>query len=196
MKRIIELKSIYDWADAGEEKSIYSSIIGFFSSYEKATEQMNNMSHDGCVMFLTYEYDIDKINSEPTDNSENWICTRQYKVINGKITLTHSTYSTWCGHTEDEYSYHTGDIIEYVGIEDTIWKGIVCHPPISIDEVKERGLMIDEYDDSYMVYGLGEGDTHDHIMSYNVIGLANVTDEERKQYEEKLEERIKANTQH
>ena len=40
------------------------------------------------------------------------------------------------------------------------------------------------------------GDTHDHIMSYNVIGLANVTDEKRKQYEEKLEERIKANTQH
>lgn len=189
MSTIIELKSIYEWADNGEEKSTYTSTIGFFSSYEKVIEQMNNIPHNGCIMFLTNEYGVDKINSEPTECDENWLCTRQYKVINGKVTLTHSTNSTWCGHTEDEYCYHTGDVIEYVGVGDTICKGIVCHPPISKDEVNERGLMVDESDDSYMVFGLGDGDTHDHIMSCNIIGIANITNDERQQYEEKLNER-------
>ena len=64
MKRIIELKSIYDWADAGEEKSIYSSIIGFFSSYEKATEQINNtlksLSSLKGIEFVSLDYnDVD-----------------------------------------------------------------------------------------------------------------------------------------
>ena len=65
----------------------------------------------------------------------------------------------------------------YIGIIDSL-------PP-----VYGKYKSLDNTDDSYLIYELGNGDTHDHIMSKNIIGLAKLDWETRKKYQDKLQER-------
>ena len=62
--------------------------------------------------------------------------------------------------------------------------------PILIYDEKKVDC-IDFTDDSYIVYDLGDGDTHDHIMTNYIIGLANIRPDTYKAYKDKLKERMK-----
>ena len=193
MEKIIELKTIYDYGE--NERNIYSSIVGYYSSYDTAIKQMDRLYNKDkrYIMFLTEEYKIDVI-SEYSDNYEAWVCVRQYKYIDGEgMVMTHETVRDFKGHVTDKYSYKPGDVIEYMDSHDMINIAIVGYTPITIEEVKKRNITVDDSDDSYLVYDLGKGDTHDHISSCLIIGYADVSPEIYKQYQDKLKERYEQN---
>lgn len=193
MNTIIELKAIYDYGE--NERNIYSSIVGYYSNYDNVIKQMDRLYNKdkGYIMFLTEEYKTDII-SKYSDNYEAWICARQYKYIDGKgIVMTHETVRNFKGHIPDEYSYKPGDIIEYIDSHDMVYVAIVGYTPITVEEAVKRGITLDDSDDSYLVYELGKGDTHDHISPCLILGHAEVLPEEYKKYKDKLKERYEQN---
>lgn len=194
MKTIIELKSVYDYSEGEPERSLYESVVGYYSGFDEAVKQIETLvdGTDNYVMFLASEYVLDDISDE-SDVWSRWIKTRQYKRIGGEVVMTHETCKNYKGFIETLYTYKPGDIIEYIGYKDTVYTAIVGYTPPTVKEVEERGLVLDDTDDSYLVYELGEGDTHDHIPSTHIIGLVDATPDVFKQYKEKLKERYEVN---
>lgn len=186
MKSIIELKAIVDFTSR-----IYVDVIGYYTTYDNVIEQIKDLSEGRIdhIMFHTYEYRLDIVDKE-IYFEERIVSERQYKIIDGEVVLIHETLGEYKGHTENEYSFKRGDIINYIGYEDNIYTGIVCNPPISKEEAEKRQLTLDNLDDSYLVYELGDGNTHDHVRTINIIGLADISEEQKKLFEDKLKERL------
>ncbi len=195
MNTIIELKSVYDYTTEEEtEKSIYESVVGYYSSIDKAIKQMKVLTtkDNNYVMFLVSEYILDDI-SDDNDTWTRWIKECQYKCIDSEIVMTHESNKIYNGFVADEFSYKPGDIIEYIGFKDTVYQGIVGYTPPTVEEIEKRRLIVDDTDDCYLVYALGDGDTHDHVRTNYIIGYADVSPEIYKQYKDKLKERNEVN---
>jgi hypothetical protein len=107
--------------------------------------------------------------------------------------MIHETPKDYKGHIASEYDYKSGDIIRWINGHHDVCMGIVCLPPISVAEVKVRNIEVDTFDDCYHVYCLGDGDTHEHVPTVHSLGYAEVSEEERKKYEDKLKERNEVN---
>ena len=195
MNTIIELKSVYDYADIDEDEMLFKSFIGYYSTYEKVEEVIKKLceSDDSYKMFITNEYVIDKLVPANADGFDSWVCSRQYKLIDGSVVMVHEVTKEYKGHIASEYDYKSGDIIKWIDGTINVYTGIVCMPPISVEEVKVRGIEVDSFDDCYHVYCLGEGDTHEHVPTVHILGYAEVSEEERKKYEDKLKERNEVN---
>lgn len=207
MNTMIELKAVYDFGENGV-RDIYTYTVGYYSSYDYVEKQIdvfckqedeyvNGFYGRSYVMFLTDEYVLDTIKEDNNDYS-SFVCTRQYKYINGKVVLIHETPKDYKGSDEnDAYAYKPGDIIEYlngnmVGSIGTS-VSIIGYAPATVEEMEKHHWVLDDTDDSYLVYDLGEGDTHDHIPSCRIIGLADISPDEEEKYREKLEERYLVN---
>lgn len=189
---VIRLESVYQIDNID---GAFQSVIGYYSNYinvVNAIKKLVDSDDYGYVMFLTDEYSID-IFSDDNSDYDAWLKTRQYKVIDNEVVMTHETVKDYKGFIADEYSYKPGDIIEYMDYDNRVGTGIIGYTPITAEEANKRQLQLDHFDDSYLVYGLGEGDTHHHISSFYILGLADVTPEVYKQYKDKLEERYKNN---
>ena len=193
MNTIIELKSVYDYSDDNEEKYISKSLVGYYSCYERVEEVIKYLSEkdDSYIMFLTDEYSIDELRPLNDDGFKNWHKTRQYKFINGSVVMIHETPKNYKGHIKSKYDYKSGDIIEWIDGHSNVYTGIVAMCPPSIEGLKHIHL-VDSMDDSYLVYLLGDGDTHEHIATVNIIGYADITPDKYKQYKDKLLERTTA----
>ena len=186
--------SVYDYANIDEDEMLFKSFIGYYSTYEKVEEVIKKLceSDDSYKMFITNEYVIDKLVPANADGFDSWVCSRQYKFIDGSVVMVHEVTKEYKGHIASKYDYKQGDIIKWIDGHD-VYTGIVCMPPISIEEVKVRGIEVDSFDDCYHVYCLGEGDTHEHVPTVHILGYAEVSEEERKKYEDKLKERNEVN---
>lgn len=195
MNTIIELKSIYDYSDIDEDEMLFNSFVGYYSTYEKVEEVINKLceSDESYKMFITNEYVIDKSLPANADGFDSWLCSRQYKLIGNSVVMTHETPKDYKGHIASEYDYKSGDIIKWMDGHNNTCTGIVCMPPMSIEEVKVRGIEVDSFDDCYHVYCLGEGDTHEHVPTVSIVGYADVSPEEYIEYKNKLKERNKVN---
>jgi hypothetical protein len=195
MNTIIELESIYDYSDIDEDEMLFKSFVGYYSSYEKVEEVIKKLceSDDSYKMFITDEYVIDKLVPANADGFDDWECTRQYKLIDGSVVMVHEVTKEYKGHIASKYDYKQGDIIKWIDGPNNVYTGIVCMPPISVEEVKARDMVVDSFDDCYHVYCLGEGDTHEHVPTVSIVGYADVSPEIYKQYKDKLKERYEQN---
>ena len=195
MNTIIELKSVYDYADIDEDEMLFNSFVGYYSTYEKVEAVIKDLceADSSYKMFITDEYVIDNSLSVNNDGFDGWECTRQYKFIDGSVVMVHEVTKEYKGHIASKYDYKQGDIIKWIDGHNNVYTGIVCMPPISIEEVKVRGIEVDSFDDSYHVYCLGEGDTHEHIPTVSIVGYADVSTEEYIEYKNKLKERNEVN---
>lgn len=195
MNTIIELKSVYDYADIDKDEMLFKSFIGYYSTYEKVEEVIKKLceSDDSYKMFITDEYVIDKLVPANADGFDSWLCSRQYKLIGNSVVMTHETPKDYKGHIASKYDYKQGDIIKWIDGPNNVYTGIVCMPPISIEEVKARNMVVDSFDDCYHVYCLGEGDTHEHVPTVSIVGYADVSPEEYIKYKNKLKERNEVN---
>lgn len=83
------------------------------------------------------------------------------------------------GRKTKDIRFKEGDIVEIIGF-DCSELAIVSAPPPSEDvykRLKKRAkeeypnisYFMDESDDCYLVYTLGEGDTHEHVLCFNVF---------------------------
>ena len=172
-----------------EDNTYYQYTVGYYSSYEMVEKVMYALyvvRED--ALFFTEEIQIDTIiNNE--DYYKDYVIQRQYKWVGDEIKMIHETPYYFNGYkNDDEYQYKVGDIIEYLDRNDKIGISIVGGVPIKYDKNKEG--FIDFTDDSYIVYDLGEGDTHDHILTINIIGLAEIGPDTYKAYKDKLKERM------
>ena len=195
MNTIIELMSVYDYADIDEDEMLFKSFIGYYSTYEKAETVIKDLceADSSYKMFTTDEYVIDKLVPSNADGFDAWKCTRQYKLIDGSVVMVHEVTKEYKGHIASEYDYKSGDIIKWMDGPSNVCTGIVCMPPMSIEEVKVRGIEVNSFDDCYHVYCLGEGDTHEHIPTVSIVGYADVSPEEYIEYKNKLKERNEVN---
>ena len=189
-KTIITL-TVYVLDNISTPNGAYNYDFGYYSNYETVERVIKSFGTVG-IMFITKERYLDKI-TDWTDNvdDDDLVCIRQYMVVNDEVVMVHETKHDYQGHI-GEIKYKPGDIIKYVGY-DGIETAIIRDTPYTTEEYKKRKLALDEMDDSYTVYTLGEGDTHDHIMTVFILGLADVPECTRKVYEAKLEERKEMN---
>ena len=80
------------------------------------------------------------------------------------------------GRKVKDIRFKEGDIVEILGF-DYSELAIVSAPPPSKEVYKQLAKrakeqhpkLMDESDDCYLVYTLGEGDTHEHVLCYNVF---------------------------
>ena len=83
------------------------------------------------------------------------------------------------GRKVKDIRFKEGDIVEIIGFN-CLELAIVSAPPPSEDVYKQmakrakerhskQSFFMDESDDCYLVYTLGEGDTHEHILCFNVF---------------------------
>jgi len=191
MNTIIELESVYDYADIDEDEMLFKSFMGYYSTYEKVEAVIKDLceADSSYKMFITNEYVID--NSLPVN--DDWECTRQYKFIDSSVVMVHEVTKEYKGHIASKYDYKQGDIIKWINGPNNVSTGIVCMPPISVEETKVRGIEVDSFDDCYHVYCLGEGDTHEHVPTVRIVGYADVSPEEYIEYKNKLKERNEVN---
>ena len=169
------------------EVNVYTLFCGNYTSYDTLERglmsiyrQIHGNSSERDV-FVTFEHIADP---ETFDEAVLLREIRQYRVVDGNATLIHSTKSQYKGReTEDAYS--KGDIIEYID-RDSVSTGIIRDCPITSSSPIASTLCLDMYDDSYLVYELGDNDTHQHVMSVYVIGKADVDNVTRGKYVEKL----------
>ena len=195
MNTIIELMSVYDYANIDEDEMLFKSFIGYYSTYEKVEAVIKDLckADSSYKMFITDEYVIDNLLPVNDDGFDDWECTRQYKFIDGSVVMVHEVTKEYKGHIASEYDYKSGDIIKWMNGPCNACTGIVCMPPMSIEEAKVRGIEVDSFDDCYHVYCLGEGDTHEHVPTVSIVGYADVSPDEYKAYKDKLSERLKNN---
>ncbi len=166
----------------------YKYTIGYYSSYEMVEKVMPALFViKDEALFITEEIQIDTITNNE-DYYKDYVTQRQYRWVDDEIKMIHETPYNFKGYKDDnEYQYKIGDIIEYICGNDKVEVSIVGGVPPKYNEEK----YFDYTDDSYLVYDLGEGDTHNHIPTCDIIGLANVDEEVAEMYKKKLEERIK-----
>lgn len=195
MNTIIELMSIYDYSDIDEDEMLFKSFVGYYSTYEKVEAVIKDLCEvdSSYKMFITDEYVIDNSLSVNNNGFDDWECTRQYKLIDGSVVMVHEVTKEYKGHIASKYDYKQGDIIKWIDGPNNVYTGIVCMPPISIEEVKARNMVVDSFDDCYHVYCLGEGDTHEHVPTVSIVGYADVSPEEYIEYKNKLKERNEVN---
>lgn len=173
-----------------DDNTYYEYTVGYYSSYELVEKVMYALYvNREDSLFFTEEIQLDTIiNNE--DYYLDYVIHRQYRWVGDKIKMIHETPYYFNGYKSDEdYQYKVGDIIEYLDRNNKIGVSIIGSVPIKYDEKKVD--CIDFTDDSYIVYDLGEGDTHDHIMTNYIIGLANIRPDTYKAYKDKLKERMK-----
>lgn len=162
--------------------------VGLFSSYDKVEKVMTELFESSTsplqIIFLTSEIEVDKVDYYG-ENCE----FRQYRFIDNVLTMVDKVTSTFSGYKDmSEYKYKVGDVIDYFEGE-RIQRGIVADVPPRYEKGKEN--YYDWYDDCYLVYGLGYGDTHGHISKIYIIGLSSLNKEEIQKYKDKLRERSK-----
>lgn len=185
-KTIIKLIG-FDFDEDESQKYYYDYVIGYFSSYEKAEEVMKQDVDVNHTLYQTEEIPLDfEYDENIGDIIRDYTTYRQYRFLDNKMILFHETKYDFKGYTEEMvYPYKVGNIIEYFGNDEKIYVGIID----SLPPVYGKYQSLDNTDDSYLIYDLGEGDTHDHIMTKNIIGLAKLDWETRKKYKDKLQER-------
>lgn len=180
-----------DIIEIDNEDSTYNRYtVGYYSSFEIAEQVMYTLFVlKDEILFLTEEIELDTIlNNE--DYYKDYITYRQYKWVGDEIKMIHETPYSFDGYRNDEdYQYKVGDIIRYLYSDNKIGISIVGGVPPRYD--KKKSQFFDFIDDSYLVYDLGEGDTHDHIMTFKIIGLAEIEPHTFKAYRDKLKERMK-----
>ena len=102
------------------------------------------------------------------------------------------------GRKKEDIRFKVGDIVEVVG-EDYSDLVIVGALPLTTDtycrmeedpeECEHPSHFLDESDDCYLVYTLGEGDTHEHVLCFNVFRpTRSVPTKIATQLKEKLDE--------
>lgn len=186
MKTIIRLNIVEIYRP---DNTYYKHTIGYYSSYEIVERIINDnefIRED--ILYITEELPLDKYEKVEENYGNDCITFRQYSFKDNSFVMTHETRYDFNGYKDDnDYQYKVGDIIEYLGRNNEIYIGIVGGIPLKYDLLKERYM--ESYDDSYILYSLGEGDTHEHIMAINIIGLPSVSPDTVKAYKDKLEER-------
>ena len=178
-RSIFVLKSIDIVSNRYPCRKIYWHTVGIYSDRrraEAALQRMVEVSADELrVGFVIYEKAFDS----PVDDAYSRPCNLNISSYtpDGKPLDVNRTpddcKSIFPGRHPDEIRFHCGDIVETVQYGRYATLGIVAGtPPTEADwqAMKDRAkadgvpAKLDYSDDSYLVYAIGEGDTHEHVM--------------------------------
>lgn len=108
-------------------------------------------------------------------------------------------FGRYKGRKTKDIRFKKGDIVEFISFDHSEL-GIVSAPPPSKEVYKRlekrakelypnNPFFMDESDDCFLIYTLGEGDTHQHIVCYKVFHPSKpVPNQIARKLQEKLEE--------
>lgn len=161
------------------------------------------------VGYLISERAVDAFMRQRFDMAADWVYNLRIRSYtpDGAFVCENSTPELapnyeFFGRKPEDIRFHHGDIVEVFGygFAELCIVDLVPPTPERIAERIERGKQmfpddwetlsrLDYTDDCYLVYCLGEGDTHDHPLSYTVLPPSKpVSEKYRQMLKDKLAE--------
>lgn len=192
-KSIFVLETINAMTNRYPKRKAERVAIGYFSTLAKAEEGLQNfvyteqiyekntprhewdMQHVG---YTIYEKPVDLLNTEGLNQISARTYTPDGKLLDEFLTPDDAPVHEFKGRPAEKIRFHKGDIVEVACFSYTELC-IVDLVPITPERVAERRerakkmypdcwemfSRLDYSDDCYLVYCLGEGDTHWHPLS-------------------------------
>ena len=193
------------------KQDVFSIIIGYFSTLKKAEMRMydyikerdeweKNRDSDDNHHYLGFHITEIPIDDNSFPYNDNIVSVRSYTPDGNlwdKCLSSHTLgeESKFYGREPKDIRFHKGDIVEVLFGGEFTELGIVDSEPPSIQDYErlaERApdwFFMDFTDDSYTIYYLGEGDTHNHPKCTNIFPPSKpVSKSLKKRLREKLAE--------
>ena len=191
-KTVYELQQISVWGQRYPKREMHLNRIGLFDSLKNAEESMRlyiqaekekykSWGHDDykkeCLGYLISCQQV--LHRELLDFSYHpkwWSYNADGEANDHSLANVHGDFY---GRPIEEIRFQVGDIVEVLGYNcvELAIVGMLPPTPERYEELRQRWLekhhdgssLMDESDDCYLVYTIGEGDTHQHIECYKVF---------------------------
>lgn len=162
MNSIFRLESVRGYQAADHLYKIASrSILGHFSSLEKAKIAISKDNNTAFEAEHTYAYFIKEITVDGEPGEVNWLSVRSYDrqgLLIDECLQDYNLVNQFKGRSPGDIRFRIGDIVEVLDC-DIIFTGIIAAlPPTS----EENLPVLDAMDDSYLVLPLDAGPI-DHL---------------------------------
>lgn len=204
-KIVYELQQISVWGQRYPKRKMHFNRIGLFDSLKNAEETMRlyiqaekekykDWGHDDykkeCLGYLIGSQQV--LHHELPDFSyhSKWWSYNADGEANDHSLATES--GEFYGRPVEDIRFQVGDIVEVLGYDcvELAIVGMLPPTPERYEELKQRWLekhddyssLMDESDDCYLVYIIGEGDTHQHIECYKVFPPSKPVSQKMKQF--------------
>ena len=191
-KTLYELQQFSVWGQRYPKRKVHLNRIGLFDSLKNAEESMRlyiqaekekykSWGHDDykkeCLGYLISSQQV--LHCELPDFSfhPKWWSYNADGEANDHSLATKS--GEFYGRPVEKIRFQVGDIVEVLGYDciELAIVGVLPPTPERYEELKQRWLekhddcpsLMDESDDCYLVYTIGECDTHQHIECYKVF---------------------------
>ena len=192
LKTIYELQQISVWGQRYPKRKMHLNRIGLFDSLKSAEESMRlyiqaekekykSWGHDDykkeCLGYLISSQQV--LHCELPDFSYHpqwWSYNVDGEANDHSLAMESGEFY---GRPVEEIRFQVGDIVEVLGYDcvELAIVGMLPPTPERYEEQRQRwqdryddcSSLMDESDDCYLVYTIGEGDTHQHIECYKVF---------------------------
>ena len=192
LNNIYELRQISVWGQRYPKRKMHLNRIGLFDSQRNAEESMRldiqaekeqykSWGRDDykkeCLGYLISSQQV--LHRELPDFSYHpkWWSYNADGEPNDHSLATEQ--GAFYGRPTEKVCFQVGDFVEVLGYDsiELAIVGMLPPTPERYEELKQRWLekhddcpsLMDESDDCYLVYTIGEGDTHQHIECYKVF---------------------------
>lgn len=191
-KTIYELQQIFVWGQRYPKRKMHLNRIGLFDSLKYAEESMRlyiqaekekykSWGHDDykkeCLGYLISCQQVLHRDLPDFSYHPKWRSYNADGEANDHSLVTES--GEFYGRHVEKIRFQVGDIVEVLGYDsvELAIVGMLPPTPKRYEELKQRwqekydgcSSLMDESDDNYLVYTIGEGDTHQHIECYKVF---------------------------
>ena len=191
-KTVYELQQISVWGQKYPKRKMHLNRIGLCDSLKNAEECMRLYIQAEKERYKSWGYDDYKkeclgyliscqqvLHRELLDFSYHpkwWSYNADGEANDHSLANVHGDFY---GRPIEEIRFQVGDIVEVLGYNcvELAIVGMLPPTPERYEELRQRWLekhhdgssLMDESDDCYLVYTIGEGDTHQHIECYKVF---------------------------
>lgn len=216
-KSIFAIEAITTESNRYPVREVRRDTVGYFSTLAKAEKGLQAFIYGEKIYekdLPRHEWDLQHIGyiiyERPLDlhagSDMTFLSARNYsadgELICESLTPDDAAEYEFFGRKAEDARFHHGDIVESTqfGYAELCIVDLIPTTPERIAERRERAKRmhpdywetlsrLDYTDDCYLVYSLGEGDTHSHPRSYNVFPPSKpVSKEMAQQLKDKLAE--------
>ncbi len=191
-KTVYELQQISVWGQRYPKRKAHLNRIGLFDSLKNAEESMRlfieaekeKYKNWGCDDYkkecfgylISSQQVLHRALPDFSNHPQWWSYNADGEANDHSLAMESGAFF---GRPVEEIRFQVGDIVEVLGYDsvELAIVGMLPPTPERYEELKQRRLekhddfpsLMDDSDDCYLVYTIGEGDTHQHIKCYKVF---------------------------